>query len=111
MTTPTLSYLTDIYFDFGSLKVLPELLKKYRISRPLIVTDKGLVELGILEKLGIASVVFDHVETNPTEGMVLEGTELYRKSECDGIVSVGGGSPIDLAKCVAILVKHAPPLE
>ena len=51
MIIPTISYLTDIYFDFGALKLLPELLKKYKILRPLIITDKGLVKLGILKKL------------------------------------------------------------
>src|ERR1700704_1568550 len=102
MTVPTLSYLTDIYFGFGALKVLPELLRKYKVMCPLIITDKGLVKLGIREKLGIAtSVVFDNVETNPTEGMVLEAVDVYRKSRCDGIIAVGGGSPIDLSKCVA----------
>ena len=112
MTIPTFSYLTDIYFDFGAVKVLPELLKKYKVLRPLIITDKGLVKLGILKKLGIETpVVFDAVETNPTESMVMEAVELYRESGCDGIVAAGGGSPIDLAKCVAILVNHPPPLE
>src|SRR5882762_1319496 len=112
MTSPTFSYLTDVYFGFGTLRVLPELINKYKVLRPLIITDKGLVKLGILEKLGIATTfVFDHVETNPTGAMVLEAVEVYRKSGCDGIVSVGGGSPMDLAKCVAILVNHALPLE
>jgi len=79
MTRPTFSYLTDIYFDFGAVKLLPELLKKYKILRPLIITDKGLVKLGILKKLGIETpVVFDAVETNPTESMVMEAIELYR---------------------------------
>ena len=112
LTAPNITYLTDIYFDFGALKALPDLLKKYRISRPLVITDKGLVKLGIIEKLGIKSpVVFDQVETNPTEAMALGALEAYRKSGCDGIVAVGGGSPIDLAKCVGILVHHPPPLE
>ena len=109
---PTISYLTDIYFDFGAVKVLPDLLKKYRVLRPLVITDKGLVKLGILEKLGIESpVVFDSIETNPTEAMVLAAVEVYKQSRCDGLVGVGGGSPIDLAKCAAILVNHPPPLE
>ena len=112
MAIPIFSYLTDIYFDFGAVKVLPELLNKYKVLRPLIITDKGLVKLGILKKLVIDSpVVFDAVETNPTESMVLDAIELYRQSGCDGIVAAGGGSPIDLAKCVAILVNHPPPLE
>jgi 4-hydroxybutyrate dehydrogenase len=51
------------------------------------------------------------VETNPTEAMALAALNVYRQSECDGIIAVGGGSPIDLAKCVALLVHHAPPLE
>ena len=112
LTAPNIAYLTDIYFDFGALKALPDLLKKYRIFRPLVITDKGLVKLGIIQQLGIKSpVVFDQVETNPTEAMALGALEAYHKSGCDGIVAVGGGSPIDLAKCVGILVHHAPPLE
>lgn len=112
LTIPTISYLTDIYFDFGAIKLLPDLLKKYQVLSPLIITDKGLVKLGILEKLIIeTAVVFDDVETNPTEAMVLAAVDVYRKSGCDGIIAVGGGSPIDLAKCVAILVNHPPPLE
>jgi 4-hydroxybutyrate dehydrogenase len=112
LTAPNIIYLTDIYFDFGALKVLPDLLKKYRISRPLVITDKGLAKLGIIERLSIKdSAVFDQVETNPTEAMVLEALEVYCKSGCDGIVAAGGGSPIDLAKCVRILVYHPPPLE
>ena len=91
---------------------LPGLLKKYKISRPLVITDSGLVKLGIIERLGIENpAVFDQVETNPTEAMALGALETYRKSNCDGIVAAGGGSPIDLAKCVSILVHHAPPLK
>jgi 4-hydroxybutyrate dehydrogenase len=112
LTAPNITYLTDIYFDFGASKALPDLLKKYRISRPLLITDKGLVKLGIIERLGIKSpAVFDQVETNPTEAMALGALDVYRTSGCDGIVAVGGGSPIDLAKCVRILVHHTPPLE
>ncbi|MEP7108073.1 MAG: iron-containing alcohol dehydrogenase [Ferruginibacter sp.] len=112
LTIPTISYLTDIYFDFGALKLLPDLLKKYRILNPLIITDKGLVNLGIIEKLNIGfPIVYDDVETNPTEAMVLNALQVYRGSGCDGIIAVGGGSPIDLAKCTGILVNHPLPLE
>src|SRR6185295_13483753 len=103
LTAPNITYLSDIYFDFGALKILPELLKKYTISNPLVITDKGLVKLGIIEQLGIKNpVVFDQVETNPTEAMVLGALEAYRQSACDGIIAVGGSSPIDLAKGVRI---------
>jgi 4-hydroxybutyrate dehydrogenase len=111
LAAPNITYLTNIYFGFGTLKTLPDLLKKYKISRPLIISDKGLVKLGIIGRLGIKNpAVFDEVETNPTEGMALGALEIYHKLSCDGIVAAGGGSPIDLAKCVGILAHHAPPL-
>ena len=112
LTTPNITYLTDIYFGYGTVKTLPELLKKYNISRPLVVTDKGLVKAGIIDRLSIKnSVVFDKVETNPTEVMAYAALEVYKQSKCDGIIAAGGGSPMDLAKCVALLVNHALPLE
>ena len=79
------------------------------LSNPL---DSEFNYAAEFKKLDIESpVVFDAVETNPTESMVLDAVELYRQFGCDGIVAAGGGSPIDLAKCVAILVNHPPPLE
>jgi alcohol dehydrogenase class IV len=112
LTAPNITYLTDIYFEFGALKVLPDVLKKHGISHPLVITDKGLVQLGIIERLGIENTtVFDQVETNPTEAMAFEALDVYHRAGCDGIVAVGGGSPIDLAKTVRILVHHDPPLE
>jgi len=112
MDTPNISYLTDIYFGYGTSKTLPNLLKKYSIARPLVVTDKGVINAGVVERLGIkAAIFFDKVETNPTEALTLEALELYNQSNCDGLVAVGGGSSIDLAKCVALLVHHPGPLD
>ena len=109
---PTISYLTDIYFDFGTISLLPELVKSLGIGRPLVITDEGLVKLGIVERLGIGEpTVFDRVETNPTEASAISALETFRAAECDGVVAVGGGSPMDLAKCVCLLVHHDPPLE
>jgi alcohol dehydrogenase class IV len=111
-TTPNISYLTDVYFGYGTLAILPALLKKHGMKRPFIITDKGLVNAGMVDRLSIKHfVVFDAVETNPTEAMTLAALELYWQSECDGIIALGGGSPIDLAKCVALLVCHPAPLE
>ncbi len=112
LIAPNITYPTNIYFGFGTVTSLPALLKKYSISRPLVITDKGLVKVGIIERLGInAPVVFDDVETNPTESMALTALNIYIQSNCDGIIAAGGGSPIDLSKCVALLVHHVPPLE
>src|SRR5438045_9693961 len=104
LAIPKISYLNDIYFGYGTLSVLPELLKKYNISRPLVVTDKGLVKAGIIDRLGIKAPVYDGVETNPTESMALAALAMYNQLDCNGIIAVGGGSPIDLSKCVALLV-------
>jgi 4-hydroxybutyrate dehydrogenase len=112
LTSPTITYLTNIYFGFGTLKSLLDLLEKYMISRPLVITDSGLVKLGIIERLGIKDpVVFDQVETNPSEAMALAALAMYSGSNCDGIIAAGGGSSIDLAKCLGILVNHPPPIS
>ena len=109
---PTFSYLNDIYFDFGVSELLPEVIAGSGITRPLLVTDNGLSNLGIATRLGLNELpVYDGVMTNPTEGQVLEGLTIYTQRNCDGIVAVGGGSSIDLAKCLAILVNHPEPLE
>lgn len=109
---PHIRYLTDIYFDFGSITLLVPLLQKYEIHRPLVITDSGVVKLGMISSLGIDDlVVYDKVETNPTEEMAIAAAETYTSNKCDGIVAFGGGSPIDLAKCAALLVHHNMPLE
>ena len=55
--------------------------------------------------------MFDSVPTNPTEEAVEAALDLYRVHDCDGLVAVGGGSPIDLAKAVALLATHEGPLD
>lgn len=112
LAQPNIRYLTDIYFEIGAISALKPILEKYTIKRPLIVTDKALVQLGMIAALQLNNgFVFDNVETNPTESMAQAAAEFYISNNCDGIVAFGGGSPIDLAKCVAILVKHDLPLE
>ncbi len=111
MKPPTIAYLTDIYFESGALNALPDLLRNFSVRRPLVVTDKGLTSLGFSARLGIGSVpVFDEIETNPTETSVLAGLATYRENSCDGLVAIGGGSPIDCAKCIGLLVHHPEPL-
>ncbi|MDA0745906.1 MAG: iron-containing alcohol dehydrogenase [bacterium] len=108
---PTFSYLTDVYFEAGAIRCIPELLVRFAIRRPLVVTDPGLVERGLTSLPGLMGMpVFDGVRTNPTEAQVLSALKVYRDEGCDGLVALGGGSPIDLAKCVGILVHHSEPL-
>jgi len=112
MKPPTITYLTDIYFELGALGALPDLLQKCSVKRPLVVTDKGLTTMGFTLSLAVSiGAVFDEIETNPTEASVLSGLAMYRENQCDGLVALGGGSVMDCAKCIALLVHHPQPLR
>src|SRR5215217_5820391 len=112
LTKPNIRYLTDIYFEAGARSVLPEVLQKHRITKPLVVTDKGLVKLGMMKHLRLSNaVIYDDVETNPTVFMAREAAALFIENNCDGIVAFGGGSPIDLAECAGILTYHELQLQ
>ena len=111
-----IKYITDVQFDFGAIKLLADECARFGIRRPLVVTDKGVVAAGVtgraLEVLrGKAdAAVFDGTPSNPTEAAVLQALALYRSHGADGLVAVGGGSSIDLAKGVAILAGPPEPL-
>jgi len=110
----TINYLTRIEFGEGEIARLPEFLAALRVKRPLIVTDQGLVASGLVEKVrrlaGDGAVVFDQTPNNPTEEAVNIAYALYQTSVCDGIVGLGGGSSLDLAKAVRLLSGHPGPL-
>ncbi|MAW55484.1 MAG: 4-hydroxybutyrate dehydrogenase, partial [Rhodospirillaceae bacterium] len=114
---PTITYLTTIQFDFGAVKLLGGETKAVGISRPLVVTDKGVAACGVLDKVlehlpdAMQVSIFDGTPENPTEAAVFMALAQYRANDCDGLIAVGGGSPMDLAKGVAILTAHEPPLE
>ena len=110
----TISYLTRIEFGEGQVARLPEFLAALAIKRPLIVTDKGLVATGLVDKvcalLPSAPAIFDGTPANPTEDAVHEAYSSYKAEGCDGIVGLGGGSALDLAKGVRLLTGHEGPL-
>jgi alcohol dehydrogenase class IV len=112
----TIGYLTTTIFDFGAIKSLPTELEALGIRRPLLVTDAGVQSTGIaaqvLTHLDPTTVaVFAGTPPNPTEEAVREGVVVYRDGGCDGVIALGGGSPIDLAKGVALAATHEGPLE
>ncbi|MFZ5557176.1 MAG: iron-containing alcohol dehydrogenase [Pseudomonadota bacterium] len=112
----TISYLTTVQFDFGAIRQTRAECERLRIRRPLLVTDPGVVAAGLLERLresldpSMAMEVFDATPANPTEDAVLDALARYRESEADGVIALGGGSSIDLAKAVALLATHPQPL-
>jgi 4-hydroxybutyrate dehydrogenase len=102
-------FLTTTYFDYGVLAQLPKVLGQLGIKRPMIATDPGIAAAGILARVQAAIgsaepvTVFDGTPENPTEAAVVAAVSLYRESGSDGIVAVGGGSPIDLGKATALM--------
>lgn len=112
----TISYLTTIEFDHGAISRVADIASSLGMRRPMVVTDPGLaggpVMASVMASLGaLATVVYDRTPQNPDEPAAEEATSLYRERECDGLIAVGGGSPIDLAKAVSLLATHAVPLE
>jgi 4-hydroxybutyrate dehydrogenase len=108
-------YLSHIEFGHKSLATLPEALAALGIANPLLISDRGLAAHGHVDRVGQllpeGAPRFLDVPPNPTEHAVLSAAATYAASHADGIVAVGGGSPIDLAKGVALAVTHPPPLE
>ncbi len=110
-----IAYLTTIDFGAGELASLGTAVTELGVTRPLLVSDHGLAATGLVDRVAAllprAAARFLDVPTNPTEGAVLAALAAYREGGCDGIVALGGGSPIDLAKGVALLATHEGPLE
>lgn len=110
----TINYLTRIEFDEGAVSRLPKLLAELGVHRPLIATDRGLVGTGLVARVlalfDEAPTVFDGTPANPTEEAVEAAYALYVSEGCDGIVGLGGGSSLDLAKAVRLLSGHQGPL-
>ncbi|MDN5938478.1 MAG: iron-containing alcohol dehydrogenase, partial [Salinisphaera sp.] len=104
---PVLNYGNPIRFDYGAVRRLSDSLDKLGIKRPLVVTDRGLREAGVVDQVldgmsasadGVA--VYDGTPGNPTEDAVGEAMAAYRSEGRDGVVCLGGGSPIDLGKAM-----------
>ncbi len=109
-----ITYLTRIEFDEGAIARLPAILEGLKVTKPLIVTDRGLIATGLVARVAglfaAPPTVFGETPANPTEEAVLKAFALYESAGCDGIVGLGGGSSIDLAKAVRLLTGHPGPL-
>jgi len=108
---PLVNYMSRIQFDFGALKLLPQELALLALKRPLLVTDPGVRSAGLVERVlatlgGARPPLFEETPSNPTEAAAEAALAVYRAHDCDGVVALGGGSAIDLAKAVALLATH-----
>jgi 4-hydroxybutyrate dehydrogenase len=109
-------YVTQVQLDFGAVRLLPQECERSGMHRPLVVSDAGVRAAGVLDRalaaLGdLPHAVFDQTPSNPTEAAVRAAAAVYAAQHCDGLIAVGGGSSIDLAKGVAIAATHAGPLK
>lgn len=112
---PVMNYLTTCIFDHGAVAKLTKTLMSFGVSKAFVVTDPGIKAVGlldqVLEHLTLEHSVFAETEPNPTETQAKQAAEAYKASGCDGIVALGGGSSMDLAKAVGLFATHEPPYE
>jgi 4-hydroxybutyrate dehydrogenase len=109
-----IAYLTTIDFGPGEFATLLGAVAELGLVRPLVVSDQGIAATGLVERVTAllgSAVLFLDTPPNPTEEAVEAALALWRAEGCDGIIALGGGSPIDLAKGVALLATHDAPLE
>ncbi len=97
----------------GSVKLLPAAIKAKGVTTVLVVTDKGLMNLHLLDGLfealkaeGINYTVYDGVQPNPTINNIEQALNMYKAANCNGIVAFGGGSPMDCAKACGARVAR-----
>jgi 4-hydroxybutyrate dehydrogenase len=117
MASAVWNYPTRILFGDGAVADLAVEAQKLGITRALIVTDPGVVKAGLIPQIerilasaDIAHARFDGISSNPTEAESMAATDAYRAAKADGVVAVGGGAALDVAKLVRILATEALPL-
>jgi alcohol dehydrogenase class IV len=116
MVSP-INYITSVQFGFGAIDMLPQECERIGIRRPLVVTDAGVRAAGLVDRVlarladASAVAVFDQTPSNPNEAAVRAAVALFLAQRCDGVIAVGGGSSIDLAKGVAVCGTHEGPLK
>ena len=112
------NFPTIIYCGQGAVEAFAKTLESKGHRRALIVTDRTLEEVGLLKKLtdrldahGINYAVFAGVQPNPTDEDIGKGVSVFKKNDCDSLIALGGGSPMDAAKTIKIMVAHPGPLS
>jgi 4-hydroxybutyrate dehydrogenase len=111
----TMQYLTTTQFDHGAVSQTGATLQRLGVKRPIVVTDQGIKAAGLLDKVLAAMdtpvAIFDTTPPNPTEASVRDAHSVYVASGADGIVAIGGGSSMDLAKAMGLMASHAGPFD
>jgi len=115
--TANWSYPTAIKFGAGRIEELADHCKAVGMKKPLLITDRGLAPmaitqnaLDILEAAGLGRAIFAEVDPNPNDVNLEAGIKAFKDSGHDGVVAFGGGSGLDLGKCVAFMVGQTRPV-
>ena len=111
------NFPTRIITGVGRIAELPAACRAQNITRPLLVTDNGLAKSPLIEGIvkrirdgGLAVGIFSDVKSNPTESNLRAGVDAFRAGGHDGVVAVGGGSALDVGKCVAFMIAQSRPV-
>jgi alcohol dehydrogenase class IV len=111
------SYPTAIRFGAGRISEIADACAAAGITKPLLVTDRGLASLPIttstldlLEAAGLGRAMFSDVDPNPNDANVTQGLKVYREGGFDGVIAFGGGSGLDLGKVLAFMVGQTRPI-
>ncbi len=108
---------TVMKHGIGIIEQLGNEVKDLGIDKPLIVTDKGIIKLNLIEpvkeslnKKNISYIIYSELEGEPTTKTVAKGTAIYKEKNCDGLIAIGGGSAMDTAKGIGVEVVHGEPV-
>jgi hypothetical protein len=111
------NYPTTIRFGPGRISELPAAARELGMTKPLLVTDAGLADSEIVrrsvafcEEAELPCAVYSKVQGNPVESNVMDGVAAYKEGGYDGVIAFGGGSGLDAAKAIALMVGQDRPI-
>ncbi|MBW2062418.1 MAG: iron-containing alcohol dehydrogenase [Deltaproteobacteria bacterium] len=107
------SFAFDGQFGVGSINNIGKTAQRLGIKKPVIVCDPTMVQLGFAQKVsdllaeaGIEAVVFDQCVENPRVEDISAGAAVFKENNCDGVIGLGGGSPLDQAKVIRVVANY-----
>lgn len=111
------NYPTPTRFGIGRIQELPDACRELGMSKPLLITDPVLAELPIVQsaldinqRAGLTTALFADIKPNPIGKNIDDGVAAYRRGQHDGVIAFGGGSALDAAKAIALMVGQSRPL-